>query len=251
MRWSWVHPEIAERARAALRQGRTSWEDVFAGEQVRLGEPPAGVEADTWPRLAEHIARGERVLEVAKLAGVEAAVRRFGQSRYAVERAALVAARGGSAGAGIDEVAGILSCDVDEWLAYGQFLSRLVELSADSDPERTVDRFERFVAAVERIDAQEPSWPERVRVARDGLASLYVRVGRVEDAERLYRTRLAEEPADTTIAISAARAFLEAGDMSRAVAWLETAGNRAVGLGRDDLAQRLFDKAVTLRNRLN
>lgn len=252
MRFSWVHPDVAEQARAALRRGRVSWEEVFRGEQVDAGAAPAGVAADVWPRLAEHIARGERVLEVAARNGVAAAERRFGASPHAVERAALLHARdGGSESAGLDEVQGILECAVDEWIAYGQFLSRLVELNANVDPAATVTAFERFVAELEKVKASEPSWPERVRVARDGLAALYVRVGKAQQAEELFQIRLAEEPADTTIAISAARAFLEAGDFARAVHWLETAAARADGVGRVELGRRLHDKASAIRGRLN
>ena len=88
-------------------------------------------------------------------------------------------------------------------------------------------------------------------MARDGLAALYVRVGRNEDGDALYRERHDEEPGDTTVAIGAARAFLEAGDTTRAVLWLDRASGRAEALGRDALAARLRQKTETLRARLN
>jgi hypothetical protein len=252
VRYSWVHPQIAERIRAALRDGRASWEDVFAGEMVRAGEPPDGVADGEWPRLAEHVARAERVREVVHTAGVAAAEERFGDSPHAVERAALLAEGGkGSDGADVDEVLGILTCAIDEWIAYGQFLSRLVQVGVAQDPAGTVAAFEQFVAAAEVLPSNQPSWPERVRVARDGLAALYVRVGRRDDAEALYARRFAEEPDDVTVAISAARAFLEAGAVAQAVTWLGRGSQRAATLGRDDLRQRLESKAVALRARMN
>jgi hypothetical protein len=145
----------------------------------------------------------------------------------------------------------MLACEIDELVAYGQFLSRLVELGAADEPAFTVRVFEEFVAAASAVRASEPSWPERVRFARDGLAALYVRVRRVDDAEALYEQRFAEEPDDTTIAIGAARAFLEASDVARAVSWLGRAATRAEGLDRAALARRLRDKADALRRRMS
>jgi hypothetical protein len=89
-----------------------------------------------------------------------------------------------------------------------------------------------------------------VRAARDGLAALYVRVGRLTEAEALFDERFAED-ADATVAISAARAFLEAGETARAVTWLERAAARARAVGREALEKNLAAKAATLRARLN
>lgn len=252
MRYSWVHPEIAERIRVALREGRESWEEVFFDEAVRAGEPPAGVPEAEWPRIAEHVARAARVREVVQQAGVYAAERRFADSPHAVERAALLAENGkGSDGAAVEEVLGILTCEIDEWIAYGQFLSRLVQLGTATDPTGTVTAFEQFVAAAEALSTDQPSWPERLRVARDGLAALYVKVGRGDDAEALYSERFDEEPDDVTVAIGAARAFLEAGSLAPAVSWLERGSQRAARIGREDLRQRLETKAAALKARLN
>jgi thioredoxin-like negative regulator of GroEL len=109
---------------------------------------------------------------------------------------------------------------------------------------------EGFVEAARAVRTAEVVWPERVRAARDGLASLYVRVGRTADAEEIFSERFGEEP-DATVAISAARAFLEAGETARAVTWLERAAARARELGRDALEQQLQSKARSLRARLN
>jgi len=247
VRISWVHPDEAARAREALRRGVGSWAEV---DLEHLAAPPAGIEvsADAWPRLAAHVARGERVREVISQEGMAEATRRFAASAHAVERAVLVEAAPVD---DVDSVAGVLACEIDEFMAYGHFLSRLVELGAAPDPAGTVAAYERFVGAASRVVSEQSSWPERMRVARDGLAALYVRVGRAEQAEALYRERYEEEPGDTTVAIGAARAFLEAGDTARAVAWLDRAAGRADALGRGELAARLRSKAESLRARLN
>jgi hypothetical protein len=257
LRTSWVHPDVAARARELLLDGRRSWEESFgAGDTFvapAAGSPvPDGVNAATWPRLAEHVARAERVREVVAKSGLDAANERFGASPHAIERAVLVETP--EATVTLDEgalVRGVLACAVDEWLAYGHFLSRLVELDATFDPPGTVAAFERFVAAARAVPASDPSWPERLRVAEDGLASLYVRVGRADDAETLFRRRFDEDVSDVTVAISAARAFLEQGDVARAIAWLLAGRDRATSAGRADLATRLGDKANALRARMS
>jgi hypothetical protein len=254
MRYSWVHPEVAEAIRASLRAGRSSWEEVFdATGAVRAGEPPRGVTQASWPQLAEHVARAERVNEVVSQAGIDAASRRFGSSVHAIERAALLAAFDQSAAHEAEprDITGLLDCAIDEFIAYGVFLSRLVERGASSDPAGTVAAFERFVAAASVVRSEQPSWVERLRVARDGLAALYVRVGRADDAQQVYQARFLEEPDDVTVAIGAARAFLEAGDTARAVGWLEQGAGRAAAVSRQDLAERLSVKARSLRTRLN
>lgn len=250
MRISWVHPETAAKVRATLLGRHPTWNELFAGDVlVACPPPPDNIEIrpEAWPRLALHIARAERVREAIAHTDLESAVRRFGDSPHAIERASLVAAGRG----GLAAVAGVLACTVDEFMAYGQFLSQLVELGADTDPSGTVTAFERFVAAASRLEADEPSWPERLRVARDGLAALYVRVRRLDDAESLYMQRFTEEPNDTTVAIGAGRAFLEAGDTARAVQWLVRAQGRATELGRVALAAQLAKKVENLRVRLN
>ena len=249
MRLSWIHPDVIRKVREALSRGLTSWDEAFDEGGVQAGAPPPGVDVpgEAWPRLAAHVARAERVKEVVARRGPEAAAQRFAASPHAIERAAVLAEDTEDVAA----VAGVLACEIDEYLAYGHFLSRLVELGAGVDPGGTVAAFERFVAAASQVVTSQPTWPERLRFARDGLAALYVRVGRAEDAEALYRERFEEEPGDTTVAIGAARAFLEAGDLARAVVWLERGGARADAVGREALATRLRAKVASLRTRMN
>jgi hypothetical protein len=255
LRTSWVHPDVAARAREILLDGRGSFEESFGEGDAFVAPaaaPPPGVDVAIWPRLAEHLARAERVREVVAKSGLDAASERFGESPHAIERAVLVETP--EATVTLDEgniVRGVLACAVDEWLAYGHFLSRLVELDVTFDPPGTVAAFERFVAAARAVSASDPSWPERLRVADDGLASLYVRVGRADDAEALFRRRFEEDTADVTVAISAARAFLEQGEVARAIAWLLAGRDRATSAGRADLATRLGDKASALRARMS
>jgi hypothetical protein len=257
MRISWVHPDLAARVRATLIAGRRSWEDTLTDAGVVAMAPPPGVAAAIWPAVAEHVARAERVREVVAQAGLDHADGRFGDSPHAIERAALAEALAASAGHAQDParelrlVRGVLSCTIDEMVAYGHFQSRLIELGTNVDPEGTVATIEAFVAAAADVTTSEPSWRERLDAAWDGLASLYVRVGRAADAEVVWSRRFTDAPSDTAVAISAARAFLEAGVVSRAVAWLERGATRAQGVGRKDLAQRLAQKADNLRGRLS
>src|SRR5262249_7150607 len=118
-------------------------------------------------------------------------------------------------------------------------------------PPGTVRAFEEFVAAAGALDTAQPSWPERLRVARDGLAALYIRAGRLDEAEKLYGERFLEEPRDVTVAIGAARAVLEHGDTLRALEWLERGAERAGSIGRDDLRDRLTAKRKALLARVN
>src|SRR5262249_52370321 len=238
------------KVRDALRRGHHSWDEAFDGAFVRLRPPPAGggVPDPRWPRPPAPRARGRRGGGGGGRGGGGAAGAAVGGPPPPAPPPALL---GAGPDGDVAAVAGVLACEIDEFLAYGQFLSRLVELGAEADPSGTVTAFERFVAAASRIVPWQPSWTERLRFARDGLAALYVRVGRRDDADTLYRERFDEEPGDTTVAIGAARAFLEAGDVGRALAWLERARGRAESLGREALAGTLGEKIEKLRGRVN
>jgi hypothetical protein len=256
VRISWLHPDLHARVREALLRGRGSWSEAFAaalaGDDVITGAPPEGVDHAAWPRVAEHVARAERVRESIVNEGIERARERFAGSKHAIERAVLMEAP--EYHAPVDEaadVAGLLACEIDEHLAYGHFLSRLVELRASGDPEGTVRVFEQFVDAARRVPSTDPSWQERLLGAEVGLAQLYVRVGRSADADALFSRGFQLDGADVTVPISAARAFLEGGDVARAVSWLERGSGRARAVGRADLAETLDKKATSLRGRMS
>jgi hypothetical protein len=256
IRISWLHPDIVARAREALMRGRSSWSEAFAaalaGDEVLTGEPPEGVAHAAWPQLAEHVARAERVRECIATEGLARARERFAGSKYAVERAVLLEAPDQHEVLDeADAVLGMLACEIDEHLAYGHFLSRLVELRAGDDPGGTVTAYERFIEAARRVPSTDPSWQERMLGAEVGLAQLYVRVGRSADAESLFARGFALDAADVTVPISAARAFLEGGDVARAVSWLERGSVRAKAIGRDDLAGTLDKKVASLRGRMS
>ena len=248
MKLSWTQPQQLARVRAARSRYAASWDELFDHTgAARIGPTPEEVDPATWRTLAEHVARIERVRELLALLGHEEGARRFANSPHAVERATLV-----DAGAQADDglaVRGILECAFDQWLAYGMLLSRLIEVGLPSDPEGTVAAFEDFVVRAAQATIDHPSWPERVRMARDGLAALYVRVGRLEDGDRLYRERFAEEETDTAIAIGAGRAFLEARQSARAAVWLDRGAERAAAVNRPALAATLREKAQRLRSR--
>lgn len=252
---SWLHPDTATQVRALLKSGRRSWGELFtdAGEpELPQVEPPEGIAKESWPRVAAHVARAERVREVVDQEGLEVAARRFEASPHAVERASLLNALHGEAlGGDLVGVVGVLECPVDEWVAYGPFLARLVELGLERDPVMTVAAFERFVEAARALTSTDASWPERVDAARGGLASVYAKVHRGDDADKLYRELHDAQPTDTTVSIGAARAFLEVGETARSIGWLEIARSRAIRVGRGALAQRLGEKVASLRGRLN
>ena len=86
---------------------------------------------------------------------------------------------------------------------------------------------------------------------RDGLADFYVTAGKMEAAEELFEQRHEEDRNDVAVALSAARAFLAAGNISHAVRWLGVGAGRAQTLGREDLATKLRDKQESVRKRLS
>jgi hypothetical protein len=133
---------------------------------------------------------------------------------------------------------------------YAPFLELLIELGR-GDVERMVRTYEEFVAAYARALGDLPHGPARVGAVRDGLADFYVSIGRLDDAEALFRRRHDEDQRDVAVALSASRAFLAAGAVGRAVSWLGIGAARAAGLGRSELAERLRQKQETVRRRLS
>jgi len=252
VRLSFVEPSVVQIARDALVRYRDDWDELFAPQF----EPPP-VPADfaqgnlpqgNWPRIAEHVARAERVSAVVRNEGLEATIARFGDSTHAIEVATVVAAA-----AQIDEVTfellrSLLSCEIDELIAYGGFLTLLLDV--EGDRERVVSLYEQFCDAVCRMRSSDPGWSERVASVQDGLACLYVQVGRLDDAHELFARRH-RDATDLTAALAASRSFLAAGHTGRSMQWLEIGAERADELDRPMMAFKLRKKREALRRRLS
>ena len=236
-------------AQRALSAPGGRWDALFESE-FEPPEAPAEISSDRWPRIAEHVARAERVGEVVRGRGLEAAVRAFGGSSHAVELATLAAAANESDALGLDLLELVFTCEIDEYVAYGTFLDLLSARSAD-DPDRAIAIHERFCDAAAEAPQEVPMWDERTKVVRDGLAGLYVRCGRMDEAENLFLVRHGEESGDLVVSLSASRAFLAAGSVARAVKWLGLGAERARALGRPEMQARLEKKQDTLRRRMS
>jgi hypothetical protein len=249
MRISWLTAAEITRAREALSAAADDWEGHFAPAFV-APEAPLGVDPVAWERLTEHVARAERVSEVVREHGLDAALSRFRGSGIAVEAATLVAAARMADAVDYELVSEVLHCAVDEYLFYAPFLEMLIGLGRD-DLDRAVRDFEAFADNYKELVPTVNDWSERVAAIRDGLADAYVTAGRIDQAERLFSERHAEDTRDVAVALSASRAFLAAGATSHAVHWLGLAARRAEDLGRTDFAKILLDKQATIRKRLS
>lgn len=248
MRLSWLEPEIVRDTRAALLAVGPDWETHFYPE-FRAPPAPAGFAAEEWPRVAEHVARAERVSAVVRAHGMEASLQQFGESPHAIELATLTAAAQVADCVTFELVEAVLTREIDELVLYGTFLTMLVDTGEGGD--RVLDVYERFCAAARSADAHLPSWPQRVASALDGLASLYARYHKSDEAHALFEQRHAEDRGDAAVALTASRSFLAAGDLGRAIDWLGRGADRARALGRRDLESALRRKQTTLRGRLS
>ena len=130
------------------------------------------------------------------------------------------------------------------------FLEMLIGLGKN-DMDRAVGDFEAFADNYRELVPTVTDWTERVAAIRDGLADAYVTAGRLDQAERLFKERHSEDTNDVAVALSASRAFLQAGSVSHAVRWLGVGAARAASLGRTDLADRLRQKQDSVRKRLS
>ncbi len=249
MRISWLSATEIAAAREALAAAGASWDDHFRPE-FAIPAPPAGTQLLDWERITEHVARAERVSEVIRAQGLDAARARFGGSGIAIEAATLAAAAHQGEVLELEQVIGVLRCSIDAYVFYAPFLELMVGLGRE-DVDLTVRTYEEFVAAYARTLAGVPHGAARVGAARDGLADLYVTTGRLEDAEALFERRHDEDQGDVAVALSASRAFLAAGSLGRAVRWLGIGAARAAGLGRGELAARLRRKQDVVRKRLS
>jgi hypothetical protein len=252
MRISWLSAEQIAAARQALTANGATWDDHFEGARFASPAQPAGLQIVAWEHVAEHVARAERVSEVVREAGLDVANARFAGSGVAIEAATLAAAAHESGVLELDRVLGVLACAIDTFVFYPPFLELMVELGR-GELERTVKAYEDFVDAyaVSLQHDDVPLGPERIGAVRDGLADFYVSAGRLDDAEALFARRHAEDRGDVAVALSASRAFLQAGSVSHAVRWLGVGADRAGALGRSDLAERLRQKQARVRERLS
>ncbi len=249
MRISWLSADEIAAARGALTAGGATWDSHFAPEFV-IPEEPADSGALDWAGITEHVARAERVSQVVRDLGLDEARRQFGAATTAIEVATLAAAAHEGEQLGFDEVVCVLERPIDSYVFYAPFLELLVSLGVH-DLERTVTAYEQFVTAYAYALARVPHGAERIGAVKDGLADFYVSAGRTDDAEALFEQRHDEDQGDVAVALSASRAFLAAGSVSRAVRWLGVGAARAAALGREELAQKLRQKQESVRKRLS
>jgi hypothetical protein len=252
MRISWLASDEIALARQALTAGGAGYADHFSPEFTPPPAPADSAQLD-WRGLTEHVARAERVSQVVRDDGLDAARKRFTSPvglDHAIEAATLAAAAHQIDALGLDEVIGVLECPIDGYVFYAPFLELLVSLGKDQ-LDRTVRAYEAFVAAYAAALGRVPGGRARISAARDGLADFYVSAGRLDEAEALFERRHEEDRGDVAVALSASRAFLAAGSPGRAVRWLGLGAGRAQTLGRGELANRLLSKQARVRERLS
>ncbi|MBA3393128.1 MAG: hypothetical protein H0T89_10810, partial [Deltaproteobacteria bacterium] len=184
MRISWLAAEDIAAARQALTAGGATWDDHFSTDQASYTSPPMppGLRHLDWDRMSEHVARAERVSEVVRERGLDAARARFATSQVAIEAATLAAAAHEGDVLGLDEVMHVLRCAIDPYVFYAPFLELMIELGR-GQVDRTVETYEDFAAAYARELVSVPHGVERVGAMRDGLADFYVAAGRIDQAE--------------------------------------------------------------------
>ncbi len=249
MRISWLSPEEIAAARAALTANGATYESHFTPAFVAPAAPTEPQLLD-WPGITEHVARAERVSEVVREHGLVAARERFGGSGNAIEAATIAAAAHEGEALGREEVIGVLRCPIDNYVFYAPFLELLVSLSPGA-PETTIKIYEEFTDAYTASLATMPHGAPRIGAMRDGLADMYVSAGLLDRAEAMFERRHEEDHGDVAVALSASRAFLAAGSVSRALKWLGIGAVRAQELGKTDLAEKLQQKQDSLRKRLS
>jgi len=249
MRISWLAPDVIVAARAALQEKTADWGDHFTPE---FAPPPApeDIEVADWERVTEHVARAERVTAVVQQEGLEEALRLFGDSPFAIELATLAAAAHHVDQLTFDLVERVLACAIDPHVFYAPFMRFLVELGGN-DHDRVIRVYEDFLASYGAIRSREHGWRDRVAAMRDGLASVYILAGRLDDGHALFERRHAEDTDDVAVALTASRTFLAAGAVARSLHWIDLAIKRAESLRRDDLAMVLRQKQVALRKRMS
>ena len=249
MRISWLSAEEIVAARQALTANGATWDDHF-GPEFASPAIPDGIGLLDWERITEHVARAERVSEVVRVQGLAAARARFAGSGVAIEEATLAAAAHEDDALDLDQVIGVLRCQIDNYVFYAPFLELMMSLGKNQI-DRAVQTYELFADSYAHALTQAPHGAARVGAVRDGLADFYVSVGKHDAAETLFERRHEEDQNDVAVALSASRAYLAAGNISHAVRWLGVGVLRARLLGRDELAKRLDLKREAVRKRLS
>ncbi len=249
MRISWLSAEEIAAARTALTDGGVSYDDHFT---PAFTPPPAPAEPRLldWPAITEHVARAERVSRLVREQGLPAARERFEGSGIAIEAATLAAAAHEDETLDRDQVLGVLRCPIDTYVFYAPFLELVIGMSA-GELDIAVKAYEEFADAYAHALAAVPHGAARIGSMRDGLADLYVAAGMLDRAEALFERRHEEDHRDVAVALSASRAFLAAGSVSRAMRWLGIGAARAQELGRAELTEKLHQKQDALRKRLS
>ncbi|MBP9084762.1 MAG: hypothetical protein KBG15_01540 [Kofleriaceae bacterium] len=260
MRISWLSPTQLQAARRQFVKCLTSgvdgspdWETCFAPDFV-VPSVPAEIDGAHWPLIAEHIARAERITAVLQTEGLAAARERFAHSGVAIEAATLAAAARFADELVLADVVRALRCPIDPYVFYANLLELLVALQplqAGAAPGDSLLEYETFVANYQNCLQTFDFGGERIAVAFDGLADLYVSRGVYDRAEAIFLRRHDEESGDVSVALSASRAYLAAGLFSAAVAWLERGSARARHLGRHDMASKLDAKRDVIDRRLS
>jgi hypothetical protein len=248
MRISWLSADEIAVARQALTAGGATWDDHFTPDFE--APPQRDPSILDWAHVVEHVARAERVSEIVREEGLEAARAKFGSSKFAIEAATLAAAAVEAEELDLDQVIDVLRSPVDSYVFYAPFLELMIELGK-GERDLAVTTYEQFVDAYARALSVIPHGSAKVGAVRDGLADFYVSAGLIDKAENLFETRHEEDRGDVAVSLTASRAFLAAGSISHAVRWLGIAAGRAQSLGRDELATRLRQKSEAVRKRMS
>lgn len=253
MRISWLSAaqhELAMNQFSLVQQG-VAW-DVYFAPAFAAPPAPAGMEAGQWLAIAEHVARAERITAVLRTDGLGAARARFGASPFAIETATVAAAAHFAEEAAFADVVAALRCPIDALVFYANLLELLTAL-APTAPDSAVfmAEYETFIGRYQAALGADGRYRERVNAAVDGLADLYVARGHGDRAEPIFLQRHDEDRNDVAVALSASRAYLAAGLLGNAVAWLTRAAERARGLGRVDMAEKLEKKRAAIHGRMS
>ncbi len=249
MRISWLEPAVIRQAKHALLDHCTDWAEHFT-PHFQAPPAPSGMLPDTWPHIAEHVARAEHVTAVLQANGFDQALEMFASSEHAIEQATLIAAANHIDIIRLDLIEQLLRCRIDDLVVYGNFLHLLTEWGASNLPH-ALTIYEQFCSAIRKTKSDHPMWTDRVGAALDGLASFYVTCGDYKQAHELFTQRHDEQTNDLVVSLCASRTFLSQNITGRAIQWLDLAATRAQTLGKSSTETKLRAKIAKLRQRLS